>query len=1182
MLRTLFALLLMSGVSLFAQEAVTWSGQESLETWKALRNVRCEWKNDALLITEIKADGQLISPVLNLDPSKYNRFSFRYRAKDLPVSTGELFYAHEKGGFTERASWRIPPLNADGEWHTMELSEKDLVEPSTWFQGGPVTRLRFDPTNDAGGQIEISEMKLYYSTEPPKKRRIVVARDDFPPDEPEWTAIKPEIKPVVSSAEEYFSAKMVSSPEDTGKPGKTDVFFVRREIELKEKPDQAWLQFTADDLADVFINGVKVIRADNWREAVVSEVSLHLVKGKNVWAFRYKNTSDVGGVFGEIRVHYPDGTEEKFSTDKDFRSHTGEAAGWDKTGFSDASWAPVVIREGPPHSPWTSKLKYRRFASVQQFVKGNAHPQKADAGSRIDLSYVFQGEMPALPFAGRLVFYKEGKIVWDEPFELTESFVRKESEGCWSARFELTAPRYISGENIKVCLSSDSVFFSGKNAPEIEIGVQGVGRDPKFPTPPDIRIGNGEYGPTVSINGKDIYGLCGGSRPFANAPLNVRFLRVWPNVFWPSCEKLDFSCFDRQAEEVARLSPDAWFIVSLVLYPPRDWAKKYPDEVCRDEKGEIVRDGWTNYSFSSQQALKDLRDVMEKAIRYLENSPYANRIIGYQISGGRTIEWLGWAPKWGRATDFSPAACKAFRDFAQKNYPQLQDFSVPVWQERKSDKNDEPLWDPQKHLKVIAYHDFYSQSVADMLIALCSRAKEMVQGKKLIGAYYGYTATLHRSGDSQMQAHYALKKVLDSGSVDFLLSPQAYVVRNLGDTCGDMKPYETLRRHGILPIIEDDSRTHNGPWIDNNFQALTEQASLDIFRRNLGIALCRNEWSYLVAYNNPESMNFPSLAKDLALIRKIGEFCLDRKTLRNAEIAVVVSEKSILSMPMLKRTERSGWQQRYLQSGEVRQEPIVRRVLTHETFIGNMQRLSRSGALSDYLLAEDLKDHPGEYKLYIFLNCYTYDRDFLEAVNKLRQRNCTLLWLYAPGYTFEYQNSVENMRALTGVILKKETEPLFPYVKLPDGSRMGGRSVRISPSFYADDPDVQILGTNEKDHPALVSKRTGNARSIFSSAYRLDISFLRKLAEESGIHLYSDTSDPVDANSRLVTLHARTPGKKTIRLPGKTNVVDVFNRKMLARDTDIFTFEAPLHSSWLFYCGDDADELLKDLLSADK
>ena len=88
---------------------------------------------------------------------------------------------------------------------------------------------------------------------------------------------------------------------------------------------------------------------------------------------------------------------------------------------------------------------------------------------------------------------------------------------------------------------------------------------------------------------------------------------------------------------------------------------------------------------------------------------------------------------------------------------------------------------------------------------------------------------------------------------------------------------------------------------------------------------------------------------------------------------------------------------------------------------------------------------------------------------------------------------------------------------------------------------------------------------------------LRRLAKRAGVHLYSDSSDPVEANDSLFTLHARFAGRKTVRLPRKTTVVDVFNRRIVARRVDSFDFEAPLHSSWLFYCADDAESLLGTL-----
>jgi hypothetical protein len=67
----------------------------------------------------------------------------------------------------------------------------------------------------------------------------------------------------------------------------------------------------------------------------------------------------------------------------------------------------------------------------------------------------------------------------------------------------------------------------------------------------------------------------------------------------------------------------------------------------------------------------------------------------------------------------------------------------------------------------------------------------------------------------------------------------------------------------------------------------------------------------------------------------------------------------------------------------------------------------------------------------------------------------------------------------------------------------------------------------------------------------------------------------MEANDALFTLHARTAGVKTVKLPRKATVVDVFNRRLVARDADEFSFEAELHSSHLFYFGPDAERFLR-------
>ena len=84
----------------------------------------------------------------------------------------------------------------------------------------------------------------------------------------------------------------------------------------------------------------------------------------------------------------------------------------------------------------------------------------------------------------------------------------------------------------------------------------------------------------------------------------------------------------------------------------------------------------------------------------------------------------------------------------------------------------------------------------------------------------------------------------------------------------------------------------------------------------------------------------------LKLVRTLGQKVLENKAQRHAEVALVVSEEAIKSMPIINETADSGViQQSYNTDGSVKRIPKRRPVLNYETFVGNQGRFNRSGAL---------------------------------------------------------------------------------------------------------------------------------------------------------------------------------------------------------------------------------------------
>ena len=856
-----------------------------------------------------------------------------------------------------------------------------------------------------------------------------------------------------------------------------------------------------------------------------------------------------------------------------------------------------------PETFATEIVKGEKIVAVKvEFRGGTSVPREQTAGRKVRLRYDYRGEVPKVEFlpAAISIITADGTLKWAERIDIPRNpAVKFLRDDIWSLEFDYELPLYIGSFSGFVRCESPHIQASSGRDPVAQLSIRRIDVDPEWAGPLISGVKDIGGSPYFAVNGKPVYALWGtisyGRRKdhpsrHSSAPLN--FVTVWTRhlEWWPRGDEFDPTDLDRLAEQHRRQFPGAYFMWDISIYPPPDWRDANPEEMAVDEQHQVNRDcgdAEINFSFASKKAYDDMERVMRKVIGHLEKSPYANRIAGYRVNSGHTVEWLGWDPtRKNTILDFSPVAQRGFEAFAKERYPWITDFSVPTLAERRElDADGGVLWDQRRHARAIAFHDFYSTVIADGAIRMCRSAKEMLGGKKLIGTYYGYVMTLNSAGCNQMRAHYATKHFLDAGAVDFLMSPHnySYHSRQPGSQISDMKPFRTIQNHGVVSVIEDDTRTHNITPVGSS-QTLTEAMTVAMLRRNMGVSICRNQPFYTYAISSGCEFDFPQFADDAAVLAKAGAHAVAEGVKRDAEIAVVVSEEAIKSTPMyagnaeyyagktMQTYERTGKVTRHEQIGGTKNSSWQYRYFYTEC--------SRIGAAFDFILAEDLADHPGDYKLYIMQSCTKLTPSLLKAAKKLRRRGCTILWSYAPGYTSNDGNSLANMKALTGMDFELCADVTDPGVTLEDGAKVGSLTypkghMPLAPIFAAVKPD-KVLGRYANGAAGLAQSRTGKAQTIFSGSYFLDGPLLHTIAKAAGVHVFSDSLDVFEANERFLSFHARNAGRKTIRLPRKTTVIDVFNRELVAKGVEEFSFDAPLHSSRLFYFADDAEELLRE------
>ena len=75
----------------------------------------------------------------------------------------------------------------------------------------------------------------------------------------------------------------------------------------------------------------------------------------------------------------------------------------------------------------------------------------------------------------------------------------------------------------------------------------------------------------------------------------------------------------------------------------------------------------------------------------------------------------------------------------------------------------------------------------------------------------------------------------------------------------------------------------------------------------------------------------------------------------------------------------------------------------------------------------------------------------------------------------------------------------------------------------------------------------------------------REILRQAGVHLYVEGEDPVYANTRLLAVHCKTGGEKTVKLPHACRkVVDVFTGATVAENSSAFTYSFKTPDTVLF------------------
>ncbi len=637
------------------------------------------------------------------------------------------------------------------------------------------------------------------------------------------------------------------------------------------------------------------------------------------------------------------------------------------------------------------------------------------------------------------------------------------------------------------------------------------------------------------------------------------------------------------------INPNAKFLLRVGMEPrgvDSPWIRQHPDE-CEvlEARGQWL---YKTPSYASEAWLSDSDRYVRALIATIHELDLDDAIFGYLICGGDSAEWVKAGAMEDLAGDYSPPMQQAFRAWLQKRYGGDEKALRESWADPDAafDQDLVPspeeqagtdlllFKDPRRRRKAVDYFQCLASVVADDIDRLCGAAKDACGRNHLAGVFYGYLleivwsngffgqgradADVHHSAGAR-SGHAGLNAVLASANVDFLSSPYSYGFRGVGGEGGFMAPYESVRRAGKLWISEEDMRTHRWAWPSYYGQTRNVGETCEVLKRqtaNIIISGAGGWWCDWArgngAFDDPETMSV--FERSL----QIGQHSLslsDRSSA--AEVAVVVDAESFFYRSTKNNFDIPNWRNR-------------------------AWGIARMGAPVDFVLLSDLLDgRAGDYKFYIMTNVFHVDAAARETLKSLLRRNgsCTL-WIYAAGLSSD-TISVNNSRDLTGIGLQLTEREWGAHVYISNfghpvtrnlaTSTFWGTDMHLGPLFTVDDPEAVTLGNvvinQGRCEPGFVLREDTLWSSAYSAAPNIPAAVLRELGRHAGVHVYSDHDDVLYANNAYVMVHTVRTESKTIHLPQRSEVREVYSNRLVSRDCTEFRDTVEAGKTCLYYYG---------------
>ena len=598
---------------------------------------------------------------------------------------------------------------------------------------------------------------------------------------------------------------------------------------------------------------------------------------------------------------------------------------------------------------------------------------------------------------------------------------------------------------------------------------------------------------------------------------------------WRGVNTFDPVDVDRVLKAFFDACPDGYLLPRITTFNAgHAWLRAHPDDICvygtaadasrealvamvgTDKQNGYEDDGVVcigQHSFASDIWREDALSILRQVIRHIEDSPYADRIIGYHIGYGK----CGETHFWGTGIDHSAANKKRFYRFGIDKYGSAEALAaawgmdcvtaecVPL--PRREDLKEKGATLQEFYLTGRQAHRDYFEYLAHLSHSIvgdfCRTVKEMTG--KVVGMFHGY----YLWGDPQIHGHLDLGWLLDDPNIDFMAAPKAYYRTGYGEPgCAHGIPHSVNRKK--LWVDELDNRTHM------LLSGRSDDEIKDLFIRECGGGAATPEETIWVmwrefARNEMAGSAYwwmdlgqawyddPILHAEMKKLLDMKHRICGMKRESISEILLVIDENAFLHT----RTDR---------------------VFNGRAFLDTVSEVASSGTPYDIYRVGDLDEIDlSRYKLVVFLNPVDITAVQLRAYPFAPGTH--FLWNYLPG------GSAEEAMKITGMQVRETgCADVFPYLEILPGDGITVWETYREPSkplglglFYSE-KDVEAGANALHGLPATGIRTASRGAHTVCTVPAPGRELIRRLGEGAGCRFYAPVGQYVYGDSRFLAV----------------------------------------------------------------